>query len=67
MHSTVLDLLFRFEVPVDDSYTVQMIQAKGQLCQVKFHVFFCKHHLQGTTVVEAQWVAGLPLCQNLTG
>lgn len=38
-------VLLRFEVPVDDAQTVQMVQGQGQLCKVELHILFCKHDL----------------------
>lgn len=39
--------LFGFEVSVDDSQAVEMIQSQRQLCQVELHVLLCEHHLRG--------------------
>lgn len=44
--SFVETVLLRFEVPVDDAQTVQMIQGQGQLCKVKLHILLRKHDLE---------------------
>ena len=38
----MLGVLFRFEVPVDNPQTVQMVQGQRQLCQVEFDILFGK-------------------------
>ena len=45
----MLGVLFRFEVPVDNPQTVQMVQGQRQLCQVEFDILFGKHNLEYTT------------------
>ena len=39
-------VLFRFEVPVDNPQTVQMVQGQSQLCQVELDILFGKHNLE---------------------
>lgn len=38
--------LLRLEVPVNNAQAVQVVQAQGQLSQVKLHVLLCEHDLQ---------------------
>ena len=39
------NILFWFEIPVNDAVFMQMTKSQGQLCQVELHIFFSKHHL----------------------
>lgn len=42
-------VLLRFEVPVDDAQTVEVVQSQSQLCQVELHILLCEHDLQHGT------------------
>lgn len=42
-------VLLRFEVPIDDAQTVEMVQSQCQLCQVELHILLCEHDLQHGT------------------
>ena len=44
------NILFRFEIPVNDAMLMQMTESQGQLCQVELHIFFSKHHLHDICV-----------------
>jgi len=39
-------LLFRFEISVDDSHLVEVIQSESKLGEVKLHVLLGKHNLR---------------------
>lgn len=66
-----LHSLFRLEVPVDDTQVVQVVQAQGQLSQVKLHVLLREHHLQkaggGVSGSAPSSTAGAPSSQQLPG
>lgn len=42
---SVICVLLRFKVSVDDSQAMQMVQGQSQLCQVELHILLCEHHL----------------------
>lgn len=44
--AAVPHVLLWFEIPVDDSQAVQMVEPQSQLCQVELHVLLGEHDLE---------------------
>jgi hypothetical protein len=45
-HLIAIFLLFWFQVPVDDSYSVKVVEGKSQLGQVELYVLLREHDLK---------------------